>query len=239
MAIFSKKIPSGLFRTVVADPPWPYKDRLPGRGRGAAKHYDIMSISEIESMGGLLGAGLECPDCGTELLGSDDKPCMGSPMPEPSSSIASDAHLYLWTPNAFIHDAWEVAEAWGFTPKTILTWVKVTGFATQAVIDAHELLRETKYEHSGWRELNFGGILRIGMGRGFRNCTEHVIVAKRGKLDFLRKDQPGAFFAPRQAHSQKPDIFYNIVGSMSPGPRLELFPGKERPGWAYPTEGIE
>lgn len=32
--------------------------------------------------------------------------------------------LWLWTTNAFMHEAYHVLEAWGFEPKTILTWVK-------------------------------------------------------------------------------------------------------------------
>jgi len=32
--------------------------------------------------------------------------------------------LWLWTTNAFMHDAFHLLEAWGFEPKTILTWVK-------------------------------------------------------------------------------------------------------------------
>ena len=35
------------FRVVVADPPWFFNDRLPGRGRGAAKHYKTMATIEI------------------------------------------------------------------------------------------------------------------------------------------------------------------------------------------------
>ncbi len=27
------------YRVLTADPPWPFKDKLPGKGRGAAKHY--------------------------------------------------------------------------------------------------------------------------------------------------------------------------------------------------------
>lgn len=34
-------------RTLVADPPWPYNDRLPGNGRGAAKHYGLLTMSDI------------------------------------------------------------------------------------------------------------------------------------------------------------------------------------------------
>jgi len=35
------------FSVVLADPPWKFKDRLPGRGRGAAKHYRCLSASEL------------------------------------------------------------------------------------------------------------------------------------------------------------------------------------------------
>lgn len=40
-------------------------------------------------------------------------------------AVTSDeAHLYLWTTNAFMKEAFDVAESWGFEQKTILTWVK-------------------------------------------------------------------------------------------------------------------
>ena len=35
------------YRTMVADPPWPFNDKLPGKGRGAAKHYPIMTMEDI------------------------------------------------------------------------------------------------------------------------------------------------------------------------------------------------
>lgn len=35
------------YRCVVADPPWPFDDKLPGKGRGAAKHYAMMTLKEI------------------------------------------------------------------------------------------------------------------------------------------------------------------------------------------------
>lgn len=37
---------------------------------------------------------------------------------------AQDCVLWLWTTNAFVRDAYDLAEAWGFEVKTILTWVK-------------------------------------------------------------------------------------------------------------------
>ena len=39
----------GPVRTLVADPPWPFGDALPGGGRGAAKHYRVMTFEDIEN----------------------------------------------------------------------------------------------------------------------------------------------------------------------------------------------
>jgi site-specific DNA-methyltransferase (adenine-specific) len=38
---------AGLPRVLVADPPWKFSDSLPGRGRGAAKHYPCLSIPDL------------------------------------------------------------------------------------------------------------------------------------------------------------------------------------------------
>jgi len=35
------------YKVICGDPPWPLKDKLPGKGRGAKKHYRLMSIDEI------------------------------------------------------------------------------------------------------------------------------------------------------------------------------------------------
>jgi len=34
-------------RVLAADPPWPFRDKLPGNGRGAVKHYACLSLAEI------------------------------------------------------------------------------------------------------------------------------------------------------------------------------------------------
>ena len=36
------------FRCLVVDPPWRFSDHLPGKGRGAAKHYATLSVEEIK-----------------------------------------------------------------------------------------------------------------------------------------------------------------------------------------------
>lgn len=37
---------------------------------------------------------------------------------------AREAHLYLWTINAYVIEAYEIAWAWGFRPSTLLVWCK-------------------------------------------------------------------------------------------------------------------
>lgn len=37
---------------------------------------------------------------------------------------ADDAHLYLWTTNGFLRQAFDLFDAWGFTYKSCLTWCK-------------------------------------------------------------------------------------------------------------------
>jgi N6-adenosine-specific RNA methylase IME4 len=38
--------------------------------------------------------------------------------------VEADAHLHLWTTNAFLSEAFRVIEAWGFQFKSCLVWVK-------------------------------------------------------------------------------------------------------------------
>jgi N6-adenosine-specific RNA methylase IME4 len=70
-----------------------------------------------------------------------------------------------------------------------------------------------------------------GMGNYFRGSTEHVLFGVRGSLGLLRKDAGTWFAAPRQGkHSTKPEEFYRLVESCSPGPWLEVFGRRQRPG---------
>jgi N6-adenosine-specific RNA methylase IME4 len=72
---------------------------------------------------------------------------------------------------------------------------------------------------------------QIGLGNYLRSATEHVLFATRGSLPIERRDVPTYFVADRKRHSQKPDAFYEIVTSCSPGPRLELFSRTKRDGF--------
>lgn len=117
------------------------------------------------------------------------------------------AHLYLWVPNALLPDGLRVMAAWGFQYKSNLVW--------------HKIRKD-------------GGPDGRGVGFYFRNVTELVLFGVRGKN--ARTLAPGRsqvnFLATqKREHSRKPDEFYEIVESCSPGPYLEMFARGARPGW--------
>ena len=72
-----------------------------------------------------------------------------------------------------------------------------------------------------------------GMGNYFRGSTEQVLFGVRGSLPLLRHDAGTWFAAERPGpHSGKPDDFYKLVETCSPGPWLEMFARQKRNGWA-------
>ncbi len=110
---------------------------------------------------------------------------------------ADDAHMWLWTTNASMPEALELLQAWDFTFRSILTWIKP----------------------------------RFGMGQYLRTQTEHVLLGTRGKAPMQFRAQGSWFYAPLQEHSHKPEEQYAIIERCSPGPYLELFARRPRPGW--------
>lgn len=76
--------------------------------------------------------------------------------------------------------------------------------------------------------------VKPGLGLGsyyLRNNTEHLLLGSRGKAPILFRAQPTWLFAPRQDHSHKPEEQYAVIERCSPGPYLELFARRKRPGW--------
>lgn len=114
------------------------------------------------------------------------------------------AHLYLWVTAAHKELGYKVCRAWGFVPTLELVWIKITK----------------------------AGHPYMGMGHYYRHSHESVIFGVRGKLHCLNKITRTVFFAPRSTkHSVKPEIAYEIIESMSPSPRIELFARQRREGW--------
>ena len=69
------------------------------------------------------------------------------------------------------------------------------------------------------------------LGGAFGCNVEFVLFCRRGVLPHLRKSHTAWFGWPRSHHSRKPEAFLDLVESVSPGPRLELFARTQRLGW--------
>jgi N6-adenosine-specific RNA methylase IME4 len=68
-------------------------------------------------------------------------------------------------------------------------------------------------------------------GGTFLSNVEFVVTAKRGNPKATGKAGGRWFTWPRRKHSEKPHEFQTMVEVVCPGPRLELFARRARPGW--------
>jgi N6-adenosine-specific RNA methylase IME4 len=89
------------YATIVADPPWDYSSDHPmpvNRGSRAGRRMRFLPYSAMTvwEIAALPVAQL----------------------------VDKNAHLYLWTTNRYLRDAYMVIEAWGFRPVKLLTWCK-------------------------------------------------------------------------------------------------------------------
>jgi N6-adenosine-specific RNA methylase IME4 len=100
----------------------------------------------------------------------------------------------------------------------------------QHMIEAHEVVSAWGFDYKTMLTWDKTGPL--GLGRWFRGRTEHVLFAVRGSLPIeARERHQNIFHATNHAHSVKPDVFFDIVEAVSPGPYLELFARRQRLGW--------
>jgi N6-adenosine-specific RNA methylase IME4 len=86
------------YRTIVADPPW--QVRTPkGWDSNETTNAIAYPMMTVSEIAAL------------PVRAMADDPC----------------HLYLWTVQKYVDDAYDVARAWGFEPKILLTWCKPQG----------------------------------------------------------------------------------------------------------------
>ena len=77
-------------------------------------------------------------------------------------------------------------------------------------------------------------------GGVFLSNVEYVVTAKRGRPEWTGKKIGSRWFTwPRRKHSEKPHEFQTMVEAVSPGPRLELFARRARPGWTVWGNEVE
>ncbi len=73
----------------------------------------------------------------------------------------------------------------------------------------------------------------------FMYSTEHVLFGHLGKLPLLKFGERLDFAAKVREHSRKPDEFYDLVGRVSPEPRLEMFSRQEREGFTAHGDEVD
>ena len=90
---------SKIYRTIVIDPPWPIeKIERKVRPKQKAMDYEMMSLEEI----------------------------MHFPL---RNFVSKDGcHIYLWTTQKHLQDAFKVLRVWGVKYQCLLTWIKNVGF---------------------------------------------------------------------------------------------------------------
>ncbi len=139
--------------------------------------------------------------------------------------VAENCLLACWIPNALLIDG---------------TWEKI------------RLSLETRYgakpkQMRTWRKTGEDGGEVTGLGKAFRNDTEHLILLERGTVTYVetgaKHEVPilrTAFDAPRGRGSEKPQVAYDQLAAICPmRPMIDVFAreGNERPGWV--TTGAE
>jgi N6-adenosine-specific RNA methylase IME4 len=122
------------------------------------------------------------------------------------SFMAKDSVMFLWATAPMNMMAGEVLEAWGFTYKSQIIWVKT----------------------------NADGSLHRGTGYWNWNAHELLLIGTRGKIPAPAPGTqwPSVIFAPVGRYAEKPAIFYELIESYYPTlPKIELFARATRPHW--------
>ena len=167
----------GGFKTILADPPWRFTNRT---GKVAPEHRRLDRYSTL----------------------TVDEIC-ALPVYDVA---ATDAHLYLWVPNALLVDGIRVMESWGFRYVSNIVWAK---------------------------RRKDGGPDGRGVGFYFRNVTELILFGVRGSMRTLppARSQVNMIETRKREHSRKPDEQYDLIEACSPGPYLEMFARYPQEGW--------
>lgn len=122
----------------------------------------------------------------------------------PISDFANiGAHVYCWTTNKRLRDAFDVLQAWGVNFHIVINWLKTDGMAP-----AMGYVYGAEYCLLGF------------FGRPMQKFTSI------GALNWLKTKHNG----PGE-HSKKPDAFYRLVEKMSPEPYIDIFSRQRRYGW--------
>lgn len=178
------------YSTIIADPPW---RTSAGRTLGA---YTVEDGEQVFSVSDNSARDLPYQSMTVDAIASMRVKDVAS----------KDAHLYLWTTNGYLRDAFDIAKAWGFKHSTTLVWAKTP----------------------------FGGGLGGAYGISTEFCLfcRRGSLAAKNRIKTTWFNWPRPYDQRgKPDHSRKPEAFRDMVEQVSPGPYLELFARDNRLGW--------
>lgn len=189
------------FQVITSDPPWSFDDRLQKMKsttrRSAVSQYQTMTLDEI---------------CSIKV----------NEIADPAGCV-----LALWVPSALLTHGIKVMDAWGFTLKGNIVWVKTKKPMAEK--------KWVKWLKSLVSPPDLNDSLAFGMGRMFRQAHEIALIGTSGKSVYpLLQDhsQRSVIMAPNLGHSRKPEELQDRLDKMFPeAQKLEMFARRVRNGY--------
>lgn len=147
---------------------------------------------------------------------------------------AENAVLAMWYTGTHNREAIELAEAWGFTVRTMkgFTWVKLNALAESHINKA--LAAGEVEDFYDFLDL-LNGQTRMNGGNHTRANTEDLLIATRG-VGLERRDAgvKQVIYSPLGEHSEKPaEARHRLERLYGEVPRIELFSRSAAPGWDH------
>lgn len=120
--------------------------------------------------------------------------------------------LVLWATDVKTEDALALMREWGFPMTTkLFNWVKTKKSSKSVCVTKKDI--------------------KMGLGRYTRSASEDCWLGRRGSVKVKRRDLLRVVFAPVGRHSGKPQVIYDMIEQLLPGPYLEIFSRSKRAGW--------
>lgn len=147
---------------------------------------------------------------------------------------AENAVLAMWYTGTHNQEAIELAEAWGFTVRTMkgFTWVKLNQNAELRI--NKELAEGEVTDFYDFLDL-LNAETRMNGGNHTRANTEDLLIATRGTgLERKHAGIKQVVYSPLGAHSEKPwEVRHRLELLYGDVPRIELFSRSAAPGWDH------
>lgn len=200
------------YNLLVIDPPYGFNDTLSMSKvkRSANNNYATMSQDDLEKL-------------------------------DINSISKDDAVLALWVPSSLISFGLKLMNRWGFKQTQTWIWSKTVKdpfknlkkdilslFKDKDSVDIDCILDKIN-------SFDLNCILKMNMGRLFRQSHEIVLVGVKGKVysSIKNKSQKSVIFDTATKHSVKTEKLQNQLELMFPSfqDKLEVFARRDRKGW--------